>query len=125
MYCHDPSQNTPSQDTSQSGSTSEMQLQYQSPSTTSETGSKFELPDAVLDFIHWAEDPSPPLFTLPEYQIDQFKWFCSSAWAASVVEPDLDKESTSQSDTGSITKLDYEDPSPWCYSSHDQPLNFC
>ena len=87
-----------------------MESQYQSQSMSSETESEFQLPDAVLDFIHWAQDPSPPLFTLPEYQYDRFQQFRSNAQAVSVIEPDSDKESTSQLDTGSITEPDYNDP---------------
>ena len=105
VYCHDPSQNTFTPNNSQSGSTSETESQYNSQSTTSETESEFQLPEAVLDFICWAEDPSPPLFTLPEYQLGQFEQFCSNARAVSVAGSD--REPSAGPDIGSIAESFY------------------
>ena len=105
VYCHDPSQNTFTPNNSQSRSTSETESQYNSQSTTSEMESEFQLPEAVLDFIHWAEDPPPPLFTLPEHQLGQFEKFRSNVRAVSVAGSD--REPSARPDIGSIAESYY------------------
>ena len=100
-YCHDPSQNTPSLDSSQSRSTSEMESQYQSQSTTSETESEYHLPEVVMEFIRWGQE-SPPLFMLPEFQLDRFKQFHSNARVASVAGSD--REPSARPDIGTVAE---------------------